>query len=60
MACQCEALAGPTADLSSTCIGHLWVFQDLSPEEIKALAAAALRKNYQIGESIFRQGDPAQ
>jgi hypothetical protein len=59
MACQCEVLAGRTADLSPTCIGHLWVFQDLPPEEIEALATAALRKNYQKGEAIFRQGDPA-
>ena len=36
MACQCEKIAGKDIDLSSTCIGHLWVFQNLDPEELEA------------------------
>ena len=60
MPCLCETIAGPGADLSPVCIGHLWVFQDLPPAEVEALALAAVRRKYKKGEAIFMQGDPAR
>jgi hypothetical protein len=29
MACLCEQVAGTGIELSPTCIGHLWIFQNL-------------------------------
>lgn len=59
MPCPCEQMAGGQAGLSPTCIGHLWVFADLRPEEAQALGAAAVRRRFAKGQAIFRQGDPA-
>lgn len=59
MGCLCQELTGTGLELSSTCIGNLWVFQELSPEELKALAQRALRKVHERGESVFLQGDRA-
>jgi CRP/FNR family transcriptional regulator, cyclic AMP receptor protein len=36
MACLCEQIAGKDIDLSPTCIGNLWIFQNLKPEELEA------------------------
>ncbi len=59
MKCLCESIAGDQLDLSPTCIGHLWLFQNLDPEEIEALSNEALRKKSAKGEALFLQGDPA-
>jgi CRP/FNR family transcriptional regulator len=59
MACLCEQIAGEDAELSPTCIGHLWIFQNLDPEEVEALSREALRKKSVTGESLFMQGDSA-
>jgi len=58
--CVCEAMAGPGVGLSPVCIGHLWVFEDLQPPEVAALAQAALRRRYAKGETVFLQGQPAR
>lgn len=47
-------------DLSPVCVGHLWVFENLSPEDLEAVAGAALRKKYERGDRIFAQGDNAE
>lgn len=59
MACPCDLEAGNTLITSATCIGHLWVFDNLKPEELGALTKAALRKVYKKGQEVFCQGDPA-
>jgi hypothetical protein len=33
MGCLCEKQAGQDHALAATCIGHLWVFENLQPEE---------------------------
>jgi CRP/FNR family transcriptional regulator len=60
MGCLCEELAGKDVVLSPTCIGHLWIFENLEPVELEALSEAALRKKYERGQAIFQQGDPAK
>jgi len=60
MGCLCEEIFGRDAELSSLCIGNLWVFQNLRPEEYGALAQRAVRKVHEQGGSIFIQGDPAE
>jgi CRP/FNR family transcriptional regulator len=60
MGCLCEKLAGKDIDLTSVCIGRLWMFENLSREELDALLKHALRKRYVRGESIFSQGDAAE
>ena len=59
MACLCEQIAGKDIDLSHTCIGNLWIFQNLKPEELEALSRDALRKKSVKGQALFIQGDPA-
>ena len=59
-ACLCQQLAGGRMDLSPVCLGSLWVFANLSPPEMQALAQAAERRRYQKGETIFAQGEPAR
>jgi CRP-like cAMP-binding protein len=60
MGCLCEQLAGKGIEISPTCIGHLWVFADLRPEEIQAVAESASRKRFNRGEAVFLQGDPGR
>ncbi len=59
MGCVCERKAGREHSLSPTCIGHLWVFEDLRPEELAALTKTALRRIYQKGQEVFSQGKKA-
>jgi CRP/FNR family cyclic AMP-dependent transcriptional regulator len=59
MACLCEQIAGKDIELSPTCIGHLWIFENLAPEEVEALSSEALRKKSVKGQALFTQGDPA-
>jgi CRP-like cAMP-binding protein len=59
MGCLCNEMAGPGVEVSPTCIGHLWVFENLKPAEMAALAQAAGRKPYKKGQVVFSQGDPA-
>ncbi len=59
MGCLCEQQAGKNMQVSSTCIGHLWVFENFNPEELGALARAAWRKVYQRGQEVFSQGGRA-
>ncbi len=57
MACLCQQIAGSDIELSPTCIGQLWIFQNLEAEEIQALSREALRKKSNPGQALFLQGD---
>jgi CRP/FNR family transcriptional regulator len=57
MSCKCDELAGDAMDLAPVCIGHLWIFQDLAPEEITALSKDAKRQKLKKGDLLFRQDD---
>jgi len=59
MGCICETLAGKDVDLSPICIGHIWIFENLAPEELKTLVDGAMRKVFDRGQTIFFQGEPA-
>ncbi len=59
MACVCERL-GKGLVLHPSCIGHVWVFENLSSDDLAALAGAAMRKRYLRGETIFTQGQRAE
>jgi CRP-like cAMP-binding protein len=59
MGCLCELEADGEQPLSPTCIGHLWVFENLPPEELAALIKNALRRIYQKGHEVFSQGKKA-
>lgn len=58
MGCLCEEVARKGIEISPTCIGNLWVFADLQPEEIQAVATSAMRRSFNRGEPVFLQGDP--
>ena len=60
MACKCQEFAAATLPLSERCLGQLWIFEQLSGEELQFLTEQALRKIYEPGQAIFLQGDPAQ
>ena len=57
--CLCSQLMGGEMDLCQECIGHLWLFERLTPEELGVLAERAMRKVFDPGDIIFQQGDPA-
>ena len=59
MGCLCQQIAGDDIELSPTCIGNLWIFEKLAPEDVRALAKKALRKKMKKGETVFMQGDSA-
>ena len=58
MSCLCEQVAGKDMELSPTCIGNLWIFNSLEPNDVKALSRDALRKKSTTGQTLFMQGDP--
>lgn len=60
MSCLCEKLAGKGMKISPTCIGQLWLFENLQPEERQAVAGSALRRHFNRGEPVFMQGDPGR
>jgi|UniRef100_A0A7C3SIH9 CRP/FNR family transcriptional regulator len=60
MGCVCDQIAGrERGELSPICIGHLWIFENLKPEELEALTKAARRRIFHRGEEVFSQGQPA-
>jgi CRP/FNR family transcriptional regulator len=58
--CVCDQLAGEGVHVSPVCIGHLWLFENLPGESVKALVGAAMRRQYRRGQAIFMQGDPSR
>lgn len=60
MPCLCEQMAGPEMELAPMCLGRLWLFQDVGPEDLQALLAAAQRRRWARGETIFSQGQAAR
>jgi CRP/FNR family cyclic AMP-dependent transcriptional regulator len=59
MACLCEQIAGKDMELSPICIGNLWIFENLDPDEIRALSREAGRIKSVKGQALFFQGGPA-
>lgn len=59
MTCLCKQIAGNDIELSQNCIGNLWIFQGLAPDDVQALAKEALRKKMKKGDTVFMQGDTA-
>jgi CRP/FNR family transcriptional regulator len=56
---MCKQIAGDDIEISRTCIGSLWIFEKLAPEDVQALAKKALRRKMKKGEIVFMQGDEA-
>lgn len=59
MTCLCKQIAGNDIELSPTCIGNLWIFQNIAPDDIESIARKALRKKMTKGQTLFMQGDSA-
>lgn len=59
MTCLCEQIAGDSVELAPVCIGSHWIFNNLDPEDVKALSHEVMRKKSVKGETLFLQGDPA-
>ncbi len=56
MGCICNEIIGKGVPPVSTCIGHLWMFEDLKQTELEALVAVAQRRRFKRGQTIFMQG----
>ena len=54
MTCLCKQIAGNDIELSTTCIGSLWIFQGLAPKDVKALAQKVLFKKNIIFEIFLK------
>ncbi|MGI9535620.1 MAG: Crp/Fnr family transcriptional regulator [Desulfocapsaceae bacterium] len=59
MGCLCREIAGPDMELSSTCLGQLWMFDNLAQSDVVELVKEAKRKKLAKGEQLFMQSDPA-
>jgi CRP-like cAMP-binding protein len=60
MGCPCDNLADSVAGVATSCIGNLWLFENLAPKDLEAIVERAIRKKYEPGQRIFFQGDPAR
>jgi CRP-like cAMP-binding protein len=58
MGCLCERL-GKGMEVHPACIGHVWVFENLSTADLVALTEAAIKKQYRRSGIIFSQGQRA-
>lgn len=58
--CRCERLAGPDAALHPRCFGQVWLFEGAPPEAWEAVAGDLVRRKLGAGDTLFRQGDPAE
>lgn len=58
MGCLCNSIAGKNFPFVSTCIGRLWMFDNLQQAELEALVAVARRRQFKRGQIIFMQGTP--
>jgi len=58
--CPCQEMAARGMELSPACLGELWLFRNLSPPEMEALMARAVRTRHRSGEVIFHQGEEAR
>jgi CRP/FNR family cyclic AMP-dependent transcriptional regulator len=58
--CVCAALSGERTDLTTACLGGLWLFADLTPPELRAVMGKAWRGRYDRGQFIFLKGEPAR
>jgi CRP/FNR family transcriptional regulator, cyclic AMP receptor protein len=58
MACLCEQIAGSDIELSPTCIGHLWIFQNLRSRGNRSAQPRGFAKKSTTGQALFLQGDP--
>ena len=59
MGCLCQEIAGKDIQLSPICIGQLWMFNNLEPSDLAALAKEAQRKKMAKGQVLFMQSDSA-
>ncbi|MDR1296037.1 MAG: Crp/Fnr family transcriptional regulator [Deltaproteobacteria bacterium] len=60
MSCPCNVDKEKCPDWSEFCIGQVWIFSGLQPEEMLAVAERASRKIFEAGQAVFCQGDPAK
>ncbi|MDR1312888.1 MAG: Crp/Fnr family transcriptional regulator [Deltaproteobacteria bacterium] len=58
--CPCNAAAPGGQGWSRFCVGEMWIFSGLSREELASLAGSLTRRAFEAGETVFRQGEPAQ
>jgi CRP/FNR family transcriptional regulator len=60
MCCPCDKQKTEGQEWSTTCIGELWLFAGLEINELKALAAKAVRIRHKAGQAVFTQGQRVQ
>lgn len=57
MGCPCENIASSLKNLSDVCIGNLWLFNNITPDEMEVLAGNAKRRQLEKGQFVFYQDD---
>ena len=48
-------MSEPDYELSLFCIGHLWLFENMSGEAVQVLVEAAMRKKFAGGQPVLIQ-----
>ena len=46
-------------NMTELCLGHVWLFESLEPQQLQALVTSAVRKVYAPRQAIFVQSAPA-
>ncbi len=59
MECVCVKTAPAGVETAAACLGQLWIFNDLAPEEREFMAGEARRRQFAVGETVFARGEPA-
>lgn len=60
MGCICNEIAATDITLAATCVGHLWMFENLQPSELEALVSSAERRQFKKGQTFLCKGFQAR
>lgn len=60
MGCPCDQQLQGVLEAAPACLGNLWLFEHLKPEELRALVGGAQRLRFRKGQEVFSQGQPAR
>ncbi len=57
--CMCERIMGTSEGLSPRCFGEVWLFEGAPAEAWESISGELVRRRFEAGEPLFRQGDEA-
>lgn len=58
--CRCNATSQGIGGVHAGCIGQAWLFEGITPKDWEKMLPNLIHKQWEPGEVLFRQGDPAE